>query len=210
MRHNVKMFGVLALCLAVMLIFAGCMRIPPILGGGEAENGSLPEQQSEKLPENQPSEPESSKSEAAEPKESLPERTNPEESGAPSDNCVKAQWAEEVFTDLSDYERTILGLDESLPLVCFTSEKTVTDFRVLLLNLESVDESGNISFSTEEVYDSSTLTVNEPLLVRMELMGTIPTNGISYVDENGVTRYFAVEVSGYDGSLLLTEFTPQS
>lgn len=45
-----------------------------------------------------------------------------------------------------------------------------------------------------------------PLLARMALMGTIPDNG---VDTDGLERYFTVNVSGYDGFLLLTEFTPQ-
>ena len=35
---------------------------------------------------------------------------------------------------------------------------------------------------------------------------SIPGTGISYVDENGVTRRFAVEISGMDGSLILQEF----
>lgn len=133
----------------------------------------------------------------------------PEPTAEPAENCVRAQWPEEYFTDLSDYDRVRLGLDEEQPLVCFTTERTVTDFRVLSLTFVSVDESGSLVFSTEETHYQETLTPEVPLLVRMELMGTIPNNGISYVDANGATRYFALEVSGFDGSLLLTEFTPQ-
>lgn len=123
------------------------------------------------------------------------------------ENCVHAQWAEEVLTDLPDYEQFIQGMGEELPLVCFSTEQTVADFKVLSLTFEAVDDDGNIRFAVEETYNHGTMTPEEPLLVRMELMGTIPNNGISYVDENGATRYFAIDVSGYDGSLLLTEFT---
>ena len=76
------------------------------------------------------------------------------------------------------------------------TEQTITDFKELSLTFESI----------EETYNHGTLTPETPLLTRMELIGTIPNNGISYVDGSGNTRYFAVEVSGYDGSLLLTEF----
>ena len=125
-------------------------------------------------------------------------------------NCVHAQWAEDVLTDLSDYEQFILGMDEALPLVYFSTESTVEDFKVLSLTFESIDDNGNVKFAVEETYHHGILTPETPLLVRMELMGTIPNNGISYVDANGATRYFTVDVSGYDGSLLMTEFTPQS
>ena len=145
--------------------------------------------------------------------EPTPEPTaepTPEPVPAPAESCVRAQWPEEYFTNLSDYDRVRLGLDEEQPLVCFTTERTVTDFRVLSLTFVSIDENGSIAFSTEETHYQEALTPEVPLLVRMELMGTIPNNGISYVDADGATRYFAVEVSGFDGSLLLTEFSPQN
>lgn len=144
--------------------------------------------------------------------EPTPEPTaepTPEPIPEPAESCVRAQWPEDFFTNLSDYDRVRLGLDEEQPLVCFTSEQTVTDFRVLSLTFVSVDESGSLVFSTEETHYQEALTPEVPLLVRMELMGTIPNNGISYVDATGATRYFALEVSGFDGSLLLSAFEPQ-
>ncbi len=127
-----------------------------------------------------------------------------------TENCVHAQWAEDALTDLSDYEQFILGMEEELPLVYFSAEQTIEDFKVFSLTFESIDDDGNVKFTVEETYNHGTMTPKEPLLVRMELMGTIPNNGISYVDTSGKTRYFAVNASGYDGSLLLTEFTPLS
>lgn len=124
-------------------------------------------------------------------------------------NCVHVQWAKDVLTDLSDYERFRLGLDEESPLIYFSTERTIEDFKELSLTFESIDDNGNIKFAVEETYYHGKLTPESPLLVRMELMGTIPNNGISYVESSGKTRYFAVEVSGDDGSLLLSEFEPQ-
>lgn len=124
------------------------------------------------------------------------------------ESCIHAQWAEDVFADLSDYERFIHGMDEALPLIYFSAEHPVENFRELSLTFESVDDDGTVRFTAEETYNHGTITPETPLLVRMELIGTIPNNGISYVDCNGDTRYFALNVSGFDGSLLLTEFTP--
>lgn len=124
------------------------------------------------------------------------------------DNCISAKWAKEVFTDLSHYETIKLGMNEKAPLVFFSTEKIAKDFRLLTLSLKSVDEEGNIKFNIEEAYYYGTMTAENPLLARMELMGTIPNNGFSYVDMNEATRYFTIEVSGYDGSLILNEFEP--
>ena len=43
-------------------------------------------------------------------------------------------------------------------------------------------------------------------MVKTVFYGLIPNNGISYVDETGATRTFAVDMSGEDGSLYLWEF----
>lgn len=136
------------------------------------------------------------------------EASQPTENQQDTENCVHAQWAEDVLTDLSDYERFILGMDEALPLVYFSTESTVEDFKELSLTFESIDDNGNVKFAVEETYYHGTLTPESPLLVRMELMGTIPNNGISYVDQHGALRRFAIEVSGNDGSLSLREADP--
>lgn len=138
------------------------------------------------------------------------ENTSPEtENQRDTENCVRVQWAKDVLTNLSDYERFRLGLDEEPPLIYVSTKQTIKEFKELSLIFESVDDNGNVNFAVEETYSHGTLTPEAPLLVRMELIGTIPNNGISYVDSSGKTRYFAVEVSGYDGSLLLSEFEPQ-
>lgn len=164
-------------------LLAGCVEMPMKVGGGSAKEIPPAPAPSGTAPAAQPAEPESG-------------------------SCVRAQWAQEVLTGLSDYERFRLGLDEEQPLIWFSAERAVTDFQVLTLALESIDEDGNARFVIEEVYTHGALTPEVPLLVRMELMGTIPNNGISYVDADGQTRYFTLGVSGYDGSLLLTAFTP--
>lgn len=141
--------------------------------------------------------------------EMKPRENTSQETVMPQKPDVHVQWAEDVLTDLSDYERFRLGLDEEQPLIYFSTEQTIEEFKELSLTFESVDDDGNVKFTVEEIYNHGTMTPETPLLTRMEFIGTIPNNGISYVDSNGKTRYFAVEVSGYDGSLLLSEFEPQ-
>ena len=48
-----------------------------------------------------------------------------------TENCVYVQWAEDVLTNLSDYERFRLGPDEEQPLICFLTEQTIEDFKEL-------------------------------------------------------------------------------
>jgi len=63
-----------------------------------------------------------------------------------------------------------------------------------------------MTFDVEELYTLDRLTADRPLVVSTTFYGLIPNNGISYVDETGTTRFFAVDMSGEDGSLYLWEF----
>ena len=49
---------------------------------------------------------------------------------------------------------------------------------------------------------------NMSIAVQLIFPGDLPAYGISYVDADGDLRRFVVEVSGYDGSLLLREADP--
>ena len=90
--------------------------------------------------------------------------------------------------------------------VWFTTNETVTDFRILHLTCETIDDDGNLTFAVEEVYSQPELTPDRPLAAGLEFPGDMPSNGISYVDTDGVIRKYAVDMSGRDGSLFLWEF----
>ena len=119
---------------------------------------------------------------------------------------VRARWAKDELHRFSAYDEFIADTTESQVGVLFITDSSVTDFKVLGLTLDSVDHNGKVAFSTKELYALDVLAPERPLMVRLTLFGTIPHYGISYVDGSGATRNFAVEVSGMDGSLLLTEF----
>lgn len=129
-----------------------------------------------------------------------------EDSSISEEPPVCAQWIEDVYLEPNGYEVfTADDLAEQRQVV-FIAIYDVTDFKVLALEYEDVDADGNVRFATETLYSQDELTPQCPLMVGMSCDSTIPCYGISYVDENGVARNFAVEVSGMDGSILLSEF----
>lgn len=120
-------------------------------------------------------------------------------------SIVNVAWAEDV-PNAEDLEIYIADEPEPSGSVLFFTYGRVTDFKILSLTLDDVAEDGTITFSTEEIYSRESLTKDSPLLVKMPFFGTIPYFGISYTDANGVTRQFAIDESGKDGSVILWEF----
>ncbi|MGM9550553.1 MAG: hypothetical protein ACI3V5_12020 [Faecousia sp.] len=99
--------------------------------------------------------------------------------------------------------------------ILFTTDSRVTDFTLLDLSVEDFTESGAVIFSAtpvafDEERDSlpSVMTPDTPVAVQLIFPGDLPAYGISYVDAGGDLRRFAIEVSGYDGSVLLEEADP--
>ena len=69
------------------------------------------------------------------------------------------------------------------------------------------DENYNIIFDIDERYALDALTPENPLLVKMTFFGDLPSYGFSFDDETGKTRYFSISLSGYDGSIIVNEFS---
>ena len=122
--------------------------------------------------------------------------------------AFRVEWADDVLSEIPDYyEYTAV---DSVPeaRIVFIPYKAIKDFKILNIEFIEAREEGEIVFATQEVYKSEPLTPNKPLLANLSFFGTIPNNGISYVDENGTTQYYAVNISGKDGSLILNKFIP--
>ena len=99
--------------------------------------------------------------------------------------------------------------------ILFTTDSRVTDFTLLDLFAEDFTETGAVIFSATPVeLDGergslpSVMTPDTPVAVQLIFPGDLPAYGISYVDAGGNLRRFAIEVSGYDGSVLLEEADP--
>ncbi len=119
---------------------------------------------------------------------------------------VRAQWAEKALSSFSDHDEFTADEAEPQSQILFSVEHDIKDFKFLALQLEDVDEDGRVTFSSTELYSEDTLTPDRPLLVKLTFFGLIPNYGISYVDESGMTRNYAVSISGENGALLLIEF----
>lgn len=123
----------------------------------------------------------------------------------PADCPIKAEYSADR-PDITEFESFHIDADDTQTLVMFTTEKTVSDFTVLSLAFESIDDDGNITYDIAQSYSFDEFRQDTPIEVGMIFAGSIPTNGISYTDENGSTRRFSINISGYDGSLFLQEF----
>ena len=128
------------------------------------------------------------------------------ESVSMEEPAVCAQWIEDAYLEPNGYDVFTADDRAEQRQVVFIAISKVSDFKVLSLNFEDVDETGNVKYAVKELYSQTELIPERPLMVGMSCDSTIPCYGISYVDENGNTRSFAVEVSGMDGAVLLNEF----
>ncbi len=89
--------------------------------------------------------------------------------------------------------------------VAFQTDRPVYEFTVLALEYVDMTEEGSVQYNSSARCVLPELTPDEALVVSMEFMGTIPNNGITFVDTDGRPRFYTVNVSGMDGSLFLGE-----
>lgn len=119
---------------------------------------------------------------------------------------VQVMWAKDIGQSVSNYDQYTPDTTELQDMMVFTSDSPVKDFKVLALSIADVDDDGNIRFTVTELYHHGTLSPEKPLAAGITVAGSIPNYGVSYEDDEGNTRRFAIEISGEDGSLYLTEF----
>ena len=118
-----------------------------------------------------------------------------------------ARVTEEMLPDLGDYDEFSTGYEGDYPvLLLYTAVEPVRDFRVLEVHFTDIDEAGNVYYDVLDLFAQDELTPECPLLVRTSFPGDMPTNGFSYIEEDGSIWYVAVGESGYDGSLVTEEF----
>ncbi|NLY73329.1 MAG: hypothetical protein GX079_06530 [Tissierellia bacterium] len=127
----------------------------------------------------------------------------------PQDNLIYTDGLFIGYSDelvLDDYEvihREIMYPDGSD--MVFISQKKLSDFRFIRLIFDVIDDEYILS-EGESVFGLDEWNSKEPILVKTYVMGTVPDIGITFTDEDGVSRYYYISVSGDDGSLSLIEF----
>ena len=67
-------------------------------------------------------------------------------------------------------------------------------------------DDGSITFSSGTLCHLDVLSADCALVADLTFHGDLPCYGISYIDANGAFWRFAIEISGYDGSISLSEF----
>ena len=107
-------------------------------------------------------------------------------------------WIDCTIAEVSDEEPTVE--------VLFTAADEVADFCILSLFLKDMDQEGKPVFLVKEEYRQETLPIGWPVMAVLTFYGDIPNCGICYTDTNGETHYYALSMSGLDGSLVLSEF----
>jgi Uncharacterized protein conserved in bacteria len=92
----------------------------------------------------------------------------------------------------------------------FSTNIVAKDFKFLEISWKEGNQQDNF-FETTVLYSLDELSPNKPLVVTWLDMGTMPHRGISFVDENNITRYFYVApnnaMDNGNNPLFLVEFS---
>lgn len=107
--------------------------------------------------------------------------------------CMGVHELQDPRADLSKYEQVSVPNPFKGADVVFRSRVNLEDFRLLELA------------SGKSVYSKDLLMADEKLVLHLESLKTIPKNGISFKDDAGRERKFAILQSGKDGSIYLQE-----
>ncbi len=132
-----------------------------------------------------------------------------DESANESEFPVSVQYLTEVGD--GDYDWVTLYDGPDACCLLFTTDSRVTDMSILNLFVEDVADDGTVTFSaTLPGNDCQWETMPPNMLIAVQLIfpDTLPAYGISYRDVEGDLRRFTIELSGYDGSILLREVDP--
>ena len=112
---------------------------------------------------------------------------------------IYADYAEESFNAFHAY-----WSDETdyITAIGFTPAERLTDVKFGLLDWFET-ESWQMS---EVLYTMDELDPDHCFLAQVVFWGDMTTYGISFTDENGEVRHYAISISGKDGSLVCTEY----
>lgn len=110
---------------------------------------------------------------------------------------VMAETVVEFEADKSEYQKQVLfRMDDNA---------IVKDFAVNKLMLTDYVDNKMV-FDEEQIYYMGDFDPAADFVLKMTFFGDTPSYGISFVDESGNTRKFAIGMSGFDGSVMLEEY----
>ena len=120
--------------------------------------------------------------------------------------AITAAWADGL-PEMKDYYEFLVDGGEGAVRAAIFTDQPVRDLRILRLSDPRTNDKDELCFTAETRFSPGTFTPEHPVVIRTVLGESLPTDAISYTDENGQTRVLALTVSGENGALLLTEVT---
>ena len=115
---------------------------------------------------------------------------------------IHADYAEETFNAYHSYWYDEGGMD-CITSIGITAAETVTNVQFGLLDWFETE-----SYQMDEVlFTIDTMTPDQPFLAQVTFWGDFTTYGLSFTDESGMERHYALSISGKDGSLVCQEYT---
>lgn len=99
----------------------------------------------------------------------------------------------------------VLENDAYSQFVKLTATETLTDVRIYTLEMDFEAGSDDIYFHGTEKSSIPKLAAGQSIYLQLSFPGDTPHHGISFVDANGTPRCFSMMMSGFDGSLALSE-----
>ena len=103
------------------------------------------------------------------------------------------------------YEYSATDSEYKLDVV-IAANSTLTDFKVSKITWK--DSSSTVFtpvLSDEPLYSLEKLTPDKPLKLTIVFMGDLPEYALTFKDKDGVEKVYALEQSGMDGSIVITE-----
>ena len=104
------------------------------------------------------------------------------------------------------YELVITSNKKHAAKVLITAEKPLKNFRIVAIQYVPNDDPDNMTIRFQELgtlHARNMLMPDTPLCAVVEMIGSIPNIGFSYMAEDGTSPVFSLNASGMDGSLFL-------
>lgn len=108
--------------------------------------------------------------------------------------------------DIADYKNVkdvVLSDHQNASQVYFITDGTLSNFTIYEMTVKDVDKNGVPSYNKKEVYNLEKLEHELPLNVNLLFSGDSSQFGITVEDENGNIHSYVLQMSGYDGSILV-------
>ena len=150
-------------------------------------------------------------SETAAQNETLAQENETEASVETGEVLISVSLAPDEVSDGYDFfeDEYYLGYEPEPQKIMFSTNVVAKDFKFLAIAWREGNQYANF-YETTELYSLDELSPEKPLVATWLNLGTMPHRGISFVDENNITRYFYITLNQADNGnepILLVEFS---